>query len=759
SVQFDPDGRYMLLMRRPGYPGIKDLAAEMLRLGGIRIDPATNGRSRPHYYITLEFRDLDTNISRSITGLPDPFRFTSVSWSPDGKGFALTELKQDGLYLWYVDVTELKARQLLTQPLNGLLGSSVVWLPDGSGMMVKLIPLKRGARPELPKVPVGPVIQENTGSEAAVRTYQDLLKNPFDVSLFDYFVQSELYLVKPDGSATLLGPKAAYMGIDPSPDGNYLLMNRMTKPYSYLVPYYYFPHTTEIWDTNGNRITTLFRQPLMENIPTGYDATIPGPRSVQWRNDMPATLVWVQALDGGNGKKQVPFRDQIYTLKAPFSGSPVTWFKTRLRYSGITWGRQDFALVTEQSSKTRQQITRIFDPSKETPVPEVLWDLSSEDRYHNPGRFVTQTNEQGRQVLLFDKRGRNLFLVGQGASPQGNQPFLDKFNVKTHATTRLWQSGAPYYESVIKILDTRKIVLITRRESVTEPVNYYIRVPDAGTLTPLTHFANPYPFMAGVTRQIIKYDRDDGVHLSATLYLPAGWKPSDGPLPTLLWAYPREYKSKSAAGQISGSPYSFSRVSPTSAIPFVTQGYAIIDGAAFPIIGEGDEEPNDHFVEQLVANAKAAIDKAVAMGVTDPKRVAVGGHSYGAFMTANLLVHSDLFAAGIARSGAYNRTLTPFGFQSERRTYWEAPDLYYDMSPFMHADQMKHPLLMIHGIADNNSGTFPIQSERFYAALKGHGATVRLVMLPLESHGYMARESLLHMLWEMNRWMEQYLKY
>jgi dipeptidyl aminopeptidase/acylaminoacyl peptidase len=127
-------------------------------------------------------------------------------------------------------------------------------------------------------------------------------------------------------------------------------------------------------------------------------------------------------------------------------------------------------------------------------------------------------------------------------------------------------------------------------------------------------------------------------------------------------------------------------------------------------------------------------------------------------MTANLLTHSRLFAAGIAESGAYNRTLTPFGFQNERRSYWEAPEIYNRMSPFMNADKVKDPMLLIHGMADNNSGTFPIQSESYYAALKGFGATVRLVLLPDESHGYAARESILHKHWEVLNWMNKYVR-
>jgi dipeptidyl aminopeptidase/acylaminoacyl peptidase len=758
SVNIDPSGSYMLVLERKDIPTIDDIAAEMLRLGGIRIDPATNNDSRPNYYVGMKFMDLKTRTNRTITGLPDPLKVTSVSWSPDGNGFAFLELKPNGIYLWYVDVPTLTARKLTDRPLNGLLGSSMEWKRDGSGLIARLIPQNRGERPRQSEVPVGPVIQETSGNEAAVRTYQDLLKNPFDVELFDYFIQSDLFSIPLDGKISQIGETRAYTGLDISPDGRYLLVTWLTKPYSYLVPYYNFPETTEIWTADGGKVRTLFEIPLMEDIPTGWDATSPAPRSLEWRADSPSTLVWVEPLDEGNGRKEVAFRDQVYKWESPFEGKARAWIKTRLRFRGITWGKEDFALISEGSSRTRQQITSIFNPSLPDPAPVLLWDRSSEDRYGDPGRFVMTENTAGLRVLMFGKKNRVLYLSGTGASPEGDVPFLDEFDLKTKKTTRLWHSEAPYYESVSRILTEKPLTVLTSRQSVTDPPNYFIREIPGKTLTQITRFPNPYPFMDGVKKEMITYTREDGVQLSATLYTPAGWKPEDGPLPTLMWAYPREYKSRDAAGQISGSPYLFTRVSASSAVPFVTRGYAVIDGAAFPIIGEGDKEPNDTFIPQLVANAKAAIDKAAAMGVTDPKRVAVGGHSYGAFMTANLLAHCDLFAAGIARSGAYNRTLTPFGFQSETRTYWEAPEIYYEMSPFSFADKVKQPLLMIHGLADNNSGTFPIQSERFYAALKGHAATARLVLLPMESHGYVARESLLHMLWEMDRWMEKYVK-
>ncbi|MFQ5421974.1 MAG: alpha/beta hydrolase family protein, partial [Anaerolineae bacterium] len=477
-----------------------------------------------------------------------------------------------------------------------------------------------------------------------------------------------------------------------------------------------------------------------------------------WRSDAPATLYWAEAQDGGNPRKKAEIRDHIYTLSAPFSGKPKFLTELGNRYSGIQWGNDKLALVSEWWWPTRKIRTWIIQPDAAKVTKDLLFDYSWQDRYNAPGNPMMKINSYGHSVLLTGNKGRTLYLTGSGASPEGDRPFLDELNLATKKTTRLWRSQAPYYEQPTRLLDVGKMRLLTRRESKKEPPNYFIRDLKKDQISQLTHFPHPTPALADVQKEMIRYERADGVTLTANLYLPPGYKPEDGPLPMFMWAYPREFKSAKAAAQVIGSPHRFVRVSPTSAIVWLAMGYAVLDGPTMPIIGEGDKEPNDTYVEQLVASAKAAVEEVVRRGVAEPGRIAIGGHSYGAFMTANLLAHSDLFSAGVARSGAYNRSLTPFGFQAEERTFWEAPEIYFAMSPFMHANKVNEPILLIHGEADNNSGTFPIQSKRFYAAIKGHGGKARLVMLPHESHGYRARESILHTLWETNRWLEKYVK-
>ncbi|WP_414663483.1 S9 family peptidase [Horticoccus sp. 23ND18S-11] len=759
-VSLSPDKKSLLLLERPALPPVAELAEPELRLAGVRINPATNGPSRESYSTGLVIKTLAGGAERRVTGFPAASRLTAVTWSRDSRHLIVVVNPGSGLQLWAVDATTAAARRLTDRALNGVL-EEPTWVDDTT-IVASLIPAGRGNAPTAPSVPSGPVVQENLSGKRPARTYADMLANTHDEALFDHYATSELALVSLDGKVTPLGLRGIFGNALPSPDGRYLLVTAWTKPYSYLVPVTRFPTTITVHDRTGRRVHEVATLPLAENIPIPTGSVRTGPRSVTWRADAPATLSWVQALDGGDAGRESALRDEWFTLAAPFSGAPVSQQKFALRATGVTWGDDRHALVTEYWWKTRKQRTWLVAPGQPGAAPTLLFDRSSEDRYGNPGAPVLVRNRYGRLGLLMNADQSKIYLDGLGASPEGNRPFLDEFNLTTKTARRLWRSTAPHYESFVAFLDDSLTRALTQREAVTEPANYFVRQlnesDDAKALTPITRFANPFPQYAAVKKELITYKRADGVALSGTLYLPPGRTPIDGPLPTLLWAYPREYKTAEAAGQVKESPYRFIRVSPMGPLPFLLAGYAVLDDPTMPIIGEGAQEPNDTYIQQLVASARAAVDELVRRGVTDPKRVAVAGHSYGAFMTANLLAHSDIFRAGIARSGAYNRTLTPFGFQSEERTLWQAPEVYAAMSPFNHANKIKDPILLIHGAADNNPGTFPIQSERFYNALKGHGATTRYIQLPYESHGYQGRENVLHMLWEMEKWLDTYVK-
>jgi len=757
SVSIDSKGEWMVLMERPGYPSIEEVSSPELRIGGTRINPRTNGRSRSSHMTGLEMKNIKTGESFRFSGMPANPQIGNVSWSNDETKIGFTHTVSNGIELWVADVASQKAMKLTEAIINNAYVKAFDWMPDNETLLVSTIVKNRGMAPERPQAPKGPVIQETSGAEAASRTYQDLLKNSYDEALFEYYTTVQLMKIDVNGKATTFGSQDIIKNYNASPDGNYLLVQTIQKPFSYLVPASRFPFNYEIWDSNGNRVSVLAEIPLDEVRPKGFDATRLGKRSVSWRADQPATLYWAEAKDGGDPAIETNERDAVFMLAAPFSTEPQLLATTSLRYSGITWGDEKRAILSEQWWAKRLDKRTLIDPSKPNSEGKVIIDRSTSDRYSDPGNPMTVKNAYGYYVLKFDKD--DVFMSSVGGSPEGDRPYLSKFNLKNGKNEIIFRSEAPYYERPVDIIDKKANTIITIRESENDPPNYFLRDLKKGTSTAITSFEHPQPEMMDVNKEIIKYKRADGVDLTAVLYTPAGYdKTKDGRLPVLIWAYPREYKSKANAAQVRGTPYSFTRVSSGSPLFWVLRGYAVMANTEMPIIGEGDKQPNDSFREQLVMNAEAAIDAVVDLGVGDRNRIGVGGHSYGAFMTANLLAHSDLFAAGIARSGAYNRTLTPFGFQREERSYWEAPDLYNYMSPFMHADKVNEPLLLIHGEADNNSGTFPIQSIRFYNAVKGHGGTARLVMLPDESHGYRAKESILHMLWEMDTWLEEHVK-
>jgi dipeptidyl aminopeptidase/acylaminoacyl peptidase len=757
AVSVSPDGTRLLLLSRASVPGIDELAQPELRIGGTRINPRNNGPSRSSYYTFITISTISTGAEVDVYGIPDDGKIGGVSWSPTGDHISFAVSFEDRIELYLADARTGTARRLTDRPLNMVGGGAMEWMPDGKSLLARVVSSTRGTMPKEPSVPSTPVVQENIGKAAPARTYQDLLTTPYEEDLFEWMMQSEIVTVTVSGEVSSFGLTGMVSSMNVSPDGKYVLTGTIHRPFSYLVPYYRFPNKLEVRDAVGKVVKQIADVPLMEEVPTAFGSTTTGVRSIGWRQDADATLAWAEALDGGDGAATVDFRDAIYQLPAPFSGSKQEMMRTPLRYGGISWSDAGFALVRESWTATRQ--TRTYYLDTKTWKSRVIEDRSYEDQYSDPGSPMSEVGPSGRRLLVTADKGASIYLSGTGASDEGNRPFIHKMNLESGKTTELFRSEAPYYESVSGWIDSAKGVFLTSRESVSEPPNYYLRTVGSDELKAITRFPHPYPEMDAIGKEFITYAREDGIPLSATLYTPAGYDAQrDGPLPTLIWAYPQEFRSAAAAGQITDSPYRFKRVSYSGAIPYVTQGYAILDDASMPIVGEGEDLPNDTFIEQLIMNAKAAIDEGARRGVVDPDRVAIAGHSYGAFMTANLLAHSDLFRAGIARSGAYNRSLTPFGFQNEARTFWESPEVYFAMSPFMHADKVNEPILLIHGMADNNSGTFPIQSERFYAGLKGNGATARLVMLPHESHGYRARESVLHMMWETANWLDTYVK-
>ena len=752
AASVSPDHQWLLLFEQRSMPTIAEMAQPVLRLAGSRINPRTTGPQLPGAITGLLLKRVADGTERRIS-VPAPAALSFVMWAPSGKSVAFVQTRDSGLVLWIADVATGQTRALTGATLNATQGAPCEWLADGTRLLCSFVPEGRGSAPEAPKTPIGPTTQDATGRASPAPTFEDLLHSAQDEALFAHYFTAQLALVDAaSGTQTVVGKPAIFDDVDVAPGGEYVLVTRTTRPFSYLVPAQRFPQEIEVWNLRGEVVRRIAQLPLAENVP--IRGVRPGPRALQWRPDQPATLVWAEALDGGNPKNKVDHQDRVVMLAAPSSADPVEVLQLSKRYSGAQWDSGGAGFISEYDRDRRWVKTWMVDAAHPGTAPRLVWDRSVEDRYGDPGSPLLRRNAAGDLVL--QRNGDWVLLAGAGASPQGDRPFLDRFNVRTLTSERLWRADTVHYEAVVATVDDAATRIVTRRESRTEPPNYYVRDVRRGTLRPLTAFKDPAPQLTGIQKRLVTYTRADGVPLSGTLYLPPGYTPGTR-LPLVMWAYPTEFASATAAGQVSATPNRFNLIRGPSHLFFLTQGYAVLDDPKMPIIG-GDTA-NNHYVEQLVANARAAVKAVVDLGVADSSRIGIGGHSYGAFMTANLLAHSDLFRAGIARSGAYNRTLTPFGFQNEDRTFWEARDVYLAMSPFVSADSINEPLLMIHGEADNNSGTFPIQSERFFAALKGLGGTARLVMLPNEAHGYAARESVLHTLAEMIDWFDKYVKH
>ncbi|MHB1147027.1 MAG: alpha/beta hydrolase family protein [Lutibacter sp.] len=760
SVSMDTKKEYMLLSYRNTYKTLDDLNQEELRLGGLRINPITNISSTVTYITNLKLRKIQDKNEVQVAGLPSNSRISNLQWSPNDKKILFSNTINTGVELWVLDVATAKATKLTEATINVNLGNPFSWFTDNETVLVKMLPKNRPALLDAKKdLPTGPIISNADGAKSQNRTYPDMLKNKNDEINFENIITSELYKVNLNGTTTLFKNADMYVGERISPDGNYLMLTTIQKPFSYIVPLNRFPMKSVVYDKNGAEVKIVNEVPLNEIMPKGFMAVRKGKREMAWRNDKPATLSYVVALDEGDQANKVEFRDEVFLWEAPFSTEATSLVKTPQRFSDIIWGNDQIAIVSDEWYDTRNTKTYLINPSDLNQKPTVISDRNSQDIYADPGNFETRKNQFNKYVLAIENN--NAYRIGNGFTKDGQFPFIDEFNLKTLQSKRLYTSlYKDKKEDLLEIEDFKKGTVLVQIQSKSDYPNYYLRnIKQKNKLTPITAFKNPFESIKNVSKEVIKYQRKDGVELSGTLYLPDGYdKVKKEKLPLLIWAYPSEFKDKSSAGQSNQNPNEFTFPSYGSFVYWVTKGYVVLDDASFPIIGEGTTEPNDNFIMQLVDNAEAAIDAVDALGYINRKKVAVGGHSYGAFMTANLLTHSNLFACGIARSGAYNRTLTPFGFQTEQRNYWEVPEVYNTMSPFMSADKMKTPMLLVHGEADNNPGTFTLQTERYFQALKGMGAPARMVILPKEAHGYVAKENILHLLWEQDQFLEKYLK-
>ena len=756
--RLSPDGRWLLEMEYPAMPDIQFVARPMQALAGKRIDPLLSAPFRTRFYHGLRLRPtLPTPDGPAPTAIPLPggSHVLNATWSHDSARVALEVARDTGQELWLVTIDQPSKPTRLITGLNTTMVRPR-FAPDGRHILALVHPEGRGPAPKPKAGHGGPIVRESIGETTPTRTYQDLLKNPLDEDLFIHATRAQAVLIDSQGKPRPIGKPGIYHDLSLSPDGQFLLVQLLEKPFSYVVTHAKFPRRIEVWTLDGQRTFQVADLDLEKNVPIGGVPT--GPRKVQWMASHPATLIWVQAKDGGDPKSDAKHRDGLWTLAAPFTEPPAEKILLQHRLWELRFLRHPGRLITrEYDRKSRRIQSHLHHLSDKAQKPLLVEERNIRDRYAHPGYWVQVPSERGKRVL--HQEGDWAFRVGRGASDKGDRPFLDRFHLKSGAVERLWRCGEDSFEEVVALIPSStggQPSLITRHETPTSPPNLRHWNLETNSKQALTAYRDPTPSLRGIKKKRVQYQRSDGVELSGTLYLPADHEPGTA-LPLLLWAYPREFTDAKTAGQVSGSTQRYTRMEGSSHLIMATQGYAVLDGPSMPVIGD-PETANDTFIEQIVASAQAAIDHLVELGIADPGRVAVGGHSYGAFMTANLLAHCDLFQAGIARSGAYNRTLTPFGFQAEDRDLWKAKDVYLGLSPFLFADQIDAPLLLIHGEKDNNSGTFPMQSKRMFQAIQGNGGRVRLVMLPNESHGYRARQSVLHVQAETIRWLDKHLK-
>ena len=765
----------LLLVVIEQYPSIARVSLPFLRLAGVRVEIRNHSKhdTPGGYGIT------QCATRYSLVHVPDgaetPIALPANAcpgypvWAADGKRFAFVNLATDSVDLWVGDAATGAVHQVPGVKLNPMFGGEMQWMPDQKTLLVKLVPDNLGAPPPEPVLPIGPSIQETGGEKGQSSTYEnrDTLQNKHDEDLFDYYADSQLALVDAASSTvTPIGKAANYLTVAPAPDDAHILITRIHKPYSYVTTYNHFPQEVEVWDVKqpaNIQTRTIASLPLADRVP--IQGVPLGPRDFSWRATDPATLIWAEALDGGDWNVKAPNRDKIMLQKAPFDSAPLEITRTEQRYAGFDWSEHpNLALLSEYDENRHWQRTFLVDIEDKQSKPRVIWDLSTDEHYADPGNPVMRQLPNGVRVLR--QQGDSIFLSGTGSSPEGDRPFLDRLDLKTLKSERLFRSDKSSYEQFLSFTATGDDKFLTWHQSPADPPNGFLRTigspisaPSgeavvASTSVAVTHIPDPTPQVRSIQKRLVKYKRADGLDLSFTLYTPPGYKEGTR-VPTILYAYPLDYADASKAGQVTGSQETFTFLYEYRLL--LLGGYAIIDDASFPIVGD-PKRAYDTYLDQLVADAKAAVDEAVRLGVADPDRIGVTGHSHGALMTANLVAHSDLFRAGVATSGSYNKTLTPFGFQSERRSVWEAPDVYRQVSPFFYADKLKTPLLIIHGAEDANPGTTPIQSQKLFEAIRGNGGTARLVFLPHEPHWYSAMESNEQLIYEMLRWFDKYVK-
>ncbi|MBF0406922.1 MAG: S9 family peptidase [Candidatus Riflebacteria bacterium] len=756
-LSLSPAGGYALVIDYRTQLTMEELAKPFLRLAGIRFHADTNSTRRTSFITAVKSLSLNNGKLTDIQLDPDS-KYGQPTWSPDGKKIAISKITDSAIEVWVYDPFEGTGDMLTDFPVNNILMPAYQWDRDSKHLFIPSVPDNRKEPPEKAETPSGPFVQESSGRISKLRTYQDLIQTDFDEKLFAYYAQSEIKKINIETKEIIkLGNPDYYSSLTVSPDRKYILVQKLKRPFSKIVPAELFAHSWEIFDSTGVSLKTIADLPAAEQLP--IQGVITGPRGLEWQQLASSTLIWVEALDGGDPNNKADFRDRILKISEPFTDSPAELLKLPQRYAGLTWlDISSKMLVSDYDRDTQWIRTWLLDvnqPQSASDAP-LIFSRAVNDDYGDPGNPVMKSLPDGQEVAIAS--GNSLFMAGRGATPSGFRPFLNQFDLSDKTVKQLFRAATDTFEIFEGFADEKRNAIITKRESPALSPNYYLRPLKENIFenpVAVTHFPDPAQELTKIRKELLTYKRSDGIPLSGTLYYPVDYV-ENTKVPVVVWAYPLEYTSPKTAGQVRTTSNRFTKPEGDSILFLLLHGYAVLYRAEIPVVGD-PKTANDTFIEQITDGAKAAVDKLIEKGIADPERIGVSGHSYGAFMTANLLAHTNLFAAGVARSGAYNRTLTPFGFQGERRSFWEATDVYTRLSPFTHANKINEPLLLIHGEMDDNSGTFPMQSERLFSAVQGHGGTVRLVVLPYESHGYSARESNLHVVAETIEWFDKYL--
>ena len=756
----DPTRQFLLQLGVKGLVPMERLARDEIRLAGRILHPESLAPNRSLYLDRLTLVRIEGGPPMPVNGLPADPVILNVKWSPDGSWIALLVEEEEGVGLWKVNTRTAEAERWTQLRIHSGLGATIHWGSSSQSVWLKSVPENLEGPPQISPVSEGPVVRMTRERALPAYTFQDLLETVGDVKRFEYYFSSQITRVTLSGDTGQVGNAGLFRSFQPSPDGKYLLVERLVEPWSDMVTEERFGYHWEVWTVEEGFLKTVASAPLGEAMPSIKSAVHPGAREAEWRPDAPATLVWIEAMDGGDLRRNARIRDILYSLEAPFLGPPKILARLRHRLADVIWHSGDLALLVLLNGQAREvAFHRLFPDLGERKSPRRLITNKMGDRYKYSGYPLIAYNEKGLPILQTDDGANHMYLVGDGGTREGDRPFLVKFNLQTKKKEELFRSQPPFYERPHTLLDTKRNQVLVQRESTRMPPNHFVWNPEDKFERPVTRVSNPYLLLDEMQHRILRYRRSDNLQLTANLYLPAGYDPDrDGPLPTLIWAYPKSYNDPSNASQTTFSPYEFYEARWYRPAIWVTQGYAVVDSPPMPIIARDNASPNDDFIRQIKLSANALVSRLLRLGISEKGRIGIGGNSYGAFLAVNLLANTDFFSAGIARSGAYNRTLTPFGFQNEERFFWQAPDVYLQMSPIFRVRNIQEPLLLFHGRKDNNSGTIPIQSERMFHAIRGFGGTARLVLFPHEGHTFRGEKSILHMLGEMEKWLDLYVK-